>query len=950
MPKLRLKRTSQPVAVARERASLRPLARRPAPRQAPQQPTQRITRPDYFGAAKPDILFVVDPYVAKVDDEEPPEPSAPLTKRQLEFLSNYCKKYELPLSKCAITWAVPPLMSEQWDSDKKLTDALKGHHNEFLDIVTKAKPRVIVACGKAAARQVLNRAVAITKIRGTPQRNEEYDCLVFPMLGLAHTIKIPDVEPTFDADMATLGKIHASGYKLKYQSEVKQDYRWITDLQFLLDNPPEYLSVDIEGVGLRWYEPKSRILTVQLCTGPGVAYAVPINYNHVRGPGAPIDNVLKAKLVRQLKQLLENPKVKCFGQNFKFDFMMLRAKLGITVATYEDDTILLSHAVDENLKQRSLDEITRLYVPALSGYADEFNRDPIHQKKSRMDLVPPDKMLMYGCGDTDAAWRNRDVLLERLKQDKKAYHCYRTVVMPAMRAFCDVEVHGIPVSLPALRRFEVELRKHQQAEYKRILKMVPPVIRNEYILKDKKWKGSITRREFLLQMLFTHPAGLRLTPKQFTKGTKNLKDKTARVPSVSSKDHLPYFEDKPFVAEIMKYIKNEKLLGTYVGTEGDGEDEGSVKGFYKYTVDGLIRPSYLLHGTTTGRSSTKDPNGQNFPKHGEMAKRYREIFVAPPGKVLIEVDFSQLELRIAAILANEPTMMRLYREGADIHAMTAAAVMGITLEAFLALDPDTKAQKRFEAKAVNFGFLYGMGWRKFIVYAKTTYGVEFNDEEAQEIRQTFFRLYRNLKPWHEATRAFVKEHKYVRALDGRMRHLPSVGSPDEMVAQGAERQAINSPVQGFGSDLGLMALQLIHKNVDPKLVQPIGFIHDALVCIADEDKAKEAAATIKYWMEHIPLKKWFNFQPPIPIVAEASVGKNLSKMIEIKDKWFSDNDTKTYYDLQMLAWKADCEKAIAKGKQPPAQPQPGSAPRRRLTLRMNIKPQGQRPRLRLISR
>ena len=886
---MKLKLASSPPSTLRLRlrgAAPRPVARRPSsPSPAP---SHRVARPDYFGSASPDILFVCDPYVSGPDSDEPIKPKTPIPSRQLEFLTKYCKQYGIPIERSAITWAVPPLMSEQWDSDKKLTLALKDYHDGFVDIVTKAKPKVIVAMGKASARQVFNRGVQITKVRGTPVFHEPLDCLVFPSLGLNNVIRIPDVEPTFSADMLTLSKIIGSGYSVDYQAKTNIKYEWVTDLSFLLANKPKEISVDVETVGVRWYDPSAKILTVQICTGPGVAYACPIDYNHIKGPGHGPDIVTKSRLTKQLKLLLEDPRVKCFGHNFKFDVMMMRAKLGIEVANYEDDTILLAHANDENIKQKSLDEITRLYVPEMSGYADDFNRDPIHQKKSRMDLVPPDKMLMYGCGDTDACWRNREVLLERVKQDRANYKCYTQVVMPAMRAFTHVETHGFPIDKAALKRFEQSLRVHQAKEYKRLVSMVPASIKRDYIDKDKKWRGSITRQGFLLQMLFTHPDGLNLIPKQFTKGTKNLKDHSARVPSVSTKDHLPYFEDEPFVAEIMQYIKNEKLLGTYVGTE-DGE---TLKGFYKYIFNGRILPSFLLHGTTTGRTSTKDPNGQNFPKHGELAKKYREIFVAPPGHVLLEVDFSQLELRIAAIIANEPTMMRLYREGADIHAMTASAVMGITLEEFLALDPDIKKQKRFEAKAVNFGFLYGMGWRKFITYAKTTYGVEFTDEEAQEIRKTFFRLYRNLRPWHDNIREFVRENKFVRAFDGRVRHLPSVESPDEGIASGAERQAINSPVQGFGSDLGLMALQLILQNVSAELLTPIGFIHDALVCIAPEAKAKEAATAIKYWMEHIPLKQWFNFSPPIPIIAEAAVGKNLSTMIEISDKWFADKKIK----------------------------------------------------------
>src|SRR6185503_12466766 len=127
-------------------------------------------------------------------------------------------------------------------------------------------------------------------------------------------------------------------------------------------------------------------------------------------------------------------------------------------ANYADDTILLAHTVDENTKNKALSEITRLYVKDLAGYSDEFDKDPIHQDKTRMDLVPPGKMLMYGCGDTDACWRSRDRLLTLAKQDVKNLGCYQKVVMPAQRALIQNEIEGFHIDVAALRRFEQKLR------------------------------------------------------------------------------------------------------------------------------------------------------------------------------------------------------------------------------------------------------------------------------------------------------------------------------------------------------------------------------------------------------------------------------------------------------------------------------------------------------------
>jgi DNA polymerase I-like protein with 3'-5' exonuclease and polymerase domains len=901
-------------------------------------------------------MFVVDPVVARPEADEPPNTTTPVPGNQLKFLTELCQKHGIPVSKGAIVRACPPVLADTWNSDKQIGDWIKLHRQEFVDNVSKTKPKVIVAMGKSSARQVYNKSIKIMNIRGTPVPNEEFNCLVLPTVGLGHAIRIPEVQPLLDVDMATLSSMRDAGYTLDYQVTKNYNYRWTTDLGFLLKKAqkgPLHLTVDTEGTGLRYYSKDFKILTVQLCWNEGEAVAVPVDYDPLymgaRDPqlryDRPLNNIVRGRCVKQLRKLLTHPNVYCTGQNFKFDILALRHALGIEVANWEDDTICLAHGVDENILNKGLDELTRRFAPEMAGYADNFNRDAVHIGKTRMDLVHPDDMLSYGCGDSDACWRVKANLEAKLKQDKKAYRCYKLVVMPALRAFARIEDHGFNIDRKALKAFEKMLRAHQKKEYWRIRAMVPDSIRRLELFsgpgeqgcgqKYEKWdkrdrknpkklkEASITRPGFLRAMLFTHPDGLQLTPVVFTKSTKAKRNPADRVPSTSGKNHLAYFEeDHPFIKPIMEYIQNEKLLGTYVGSDGEDDEDGggTITGFYKYLVDNRIRPTYLLHRTVTGRSASADPNGQNFPKRGPLAKKYREIFVAPPGYVLLEVDFSQIELRIAAIMAQDPTMLELYRKGADIHAATAAAVMGISLEEFNNLPKDVRSLKRFQAKAVNFGFLYGMGWRKFITYARTEYKITFTEEEAQAIRNTFFRLYRRLKPWHNAMRGYAEEHGQVRAFSGRVRHLPSVYSPDETIKEMAMRQAINSPVQAMGSDLGLCAIAMLVNSVPFDVVRPIGFIHDALVCIAPEEHAVEAAQTIKRVMENIPTKTLFNWTPPIPIIAEASVGKTLAKMIEVKDDWYDDDNVINWRDLQRVDWEARCKVAKAKGEKLPDRP------------------------------
>ena len=252
------------------------------------------------------------------------------------------------------------------------------------------------------------------------------------------------------------------------------------------------------------------------------------------------------------------------------------------------------------------------------------------------------------------------------------------------------------------------------------------------------------------------------------------------------------------------------------------------------------------------------------------------------GYMVHNCDLSQAELRLVAWMANEPTMLRAYNNGEDIHALTASMIMGISLTQFNALPKAVKKQKRQEAKAVNFGLIYGMSWKKLITYAKTTYQVDFTEEEAQAIHAKYFQTYARLRSWHKGMRQFVHQHSFVRALHGALRHLPNIRSIDELIKGDCERQAINSPIQRFASDIGIMAMGRMCRNIPTELIRPVAFIHDALICEVREDWVREGAAAVKFFMQSCPFRPWFNIRPPLPITADIAIGSNLAEMQEME--------------------------------------------------------------------
>jgi DNA polymerase-1 len=233
----------------------------------------------------------------------------------------------------------------------------------------------------------------------------------------------------------------------------------------------------------------------------------------------------------------------------------------------------------------------------------------------------------------------------------------------------------------------------------------------------------------------------------------------------------------------------------------------------------------------------------------------------------VEFDYSQIELRIAAYLAREQTMLGLYSQGHDIHMAMAMRLTGKP-------QSEVSGHERKMAKAVNFGFLYGMGATKFMGTALSNYGILVTPEEAQAARTAFFAQFPGLLPWHARQRALAKKYKRVETPLGRVRHLPDIDSPDQGVRAEAERQAINSPVQGFASDLALLSFVRVCRAFRKHgfKAHAIGTVHDAINFEIPNEEIADALPLIKHTMENPPLEKLFNIHLDIPIIADCKVG------------------------------------------------------------------------------
>ncbi len=756
----------------------------------------------------------------------------------------------------------------------------------LLDQIAEQQPAAIIPLGAAPATQVFGRGTQITKVRGLPHQVDEFNSPIFPLSSPGMVVAYPQNGPLFAADVQSFARFVNFDYDAASSSIEHGDYKIITDLQFLIDEDAELLSFDTETTGLRWYkggcdvrtyrpelhkgnpnfDPRFQILTMQFTTKAGTGYM--LVWDH---PENPIPEADKPRLRNQLRKLLCKPERVVVGHNTKFDNVAMRTKEGIRFRI-GGDTLLMVAMLDENAPEKNLDVMTKIHVPEMAGYADQFNATV---DKSRMWEVPLNEMRGYGCGDTDADFRLYERLEDKLAEDPKQWANYCRIGIPGLNALSSMETRGMNIdTVEQLPEFKSFMQIEVERQFNELIAQVPRSIKRKHIdmMKgDVEAALSFGRKDFIKDILFRHPDGFKLKPKVFTKTTKNL-PKHLQEPSCSSKDHLPYFfEDCPFTFQLAEYIKDERLLNT------------NVVGFEnKYVVGGKVRPTYSLSRTVTGRTSSDDPNGQNYPKRSKKSKQYRKMFVAPPGYFVCELDLSQAELRIAASMANDPTMLEIYRQAGDIHTATALIVMGMTMEQFRLLPKAEQKIGRQKAKSVNFGFLYGMGWRKFIVFAKTQYGVEFTEKEAKRIRADFFKKYNRLPMWHERTREFAAEHKFVRSYSGRVRHLPMVDSEEEYIQQEAMRQGINSPVQEFGSSLGVMALGRMEEQIDPEYLQIVGFIHDAIVVYVKKEYLDWGLKTVKHYMESNPITEWFGSTMKCPIIADCGFGLNLGEVHELE--------------------------------------------------------------------
>ena len=442
-----------------------------------------------------------------------------------------------------------------------------------------------------------------------------------------------------------------------------------------------------------------------------------------------------------------------------------------------------------------------------------------------------EKMLNYLSQDLYWTWR----LFVHLKSllNESTQRVYDLLAMPSYRAYSIVERNGIQLNMSKLdRTIEKFTKKRDDLEAQ--LKSI----------KNINWNSTAQVADYLIKECYL-PV-LKKTPKG--------------APSIDAKVLKQYSEMNIEVAKLLLEFKYyDKALGTF------------LLRWKKDQVNGRLHPTFNIDTTRTGRTSCTDPNLQQVPRDLAL----RTLFTARPGYQFIEADQSQVELRIAAEYAHENNMLNIYKNNGDLHSETAMATTG---------KKEITKDDRRRAKAVNFGFLYGMSAKKFVEYAHDSYGVQFTLEEATHYRNRFFEKYPNLKLWYNTQHLECTTYGGVFTKFGRFRKLPEIYSSDFAEKSSAERKSINTPVQSTASDILLCGMiEIVYTCPE---IYVCGTVHDSILMEVPDATAKECQAKVKHIMEHPRLLKEFgiNLEVQIPNTISYKCGKGYSCELTLWNK------------------------------------------------------------------
>lgn len=787
----------------------------------------------------------------------------PLGDKGLKEISTYLERAGIDVTKLAFTAA---LKCRVWDMEGKKTEqkACKAYLQRELDFI---RPKWILTLGNEALFAATGKT-GIIKYRGATLKATNVhgdDITVIPTIAPAMIYRNPGLKGGFEADLLYFHRLAMGLPDDPMNTPTKSIFVTTKDrLKDMLRHmqTATHCSYDLETSGFDEFRKNSlgddpMIITAAFTLwskedmSDAVCYGVPLA--HPRSPFRTIWTQVFGWIAKYLIKVK-----KTIAHNGKFDNRWLR-EFGCRVRlTF--DTMLSAHLLNEN-RPKGLKPLAQQEL-GVKPWAMDVQGDGWYNTAKLRDT------LWYNMLDT---WHAARLYAYRLRvgllEHPKLARLFLNITMPLSETLTDAERMGAWVDRPMLyERWEEAKAKLQTIDLELMM----------YVPEKKFWPKGIkepnfNRSNFLLWLLFDE-----LELPVIERGEQK-EDGSPGDPSVSS-DCLAQMwteSEHPIIPILQERSKWQKYESAFLAAYVELIDEND-----------RLHTTFKIAGTTTGRTASgkadaekvtgskniRGVNLQQVPRDSFI----KGIFGAPDEWFWVEADYSQIELRIAAFLAQELTMLSYYNNGVDVHTQMAMRITGLARKLIT-------SHHRTMAKSVNFGFLFGMGWMKYIETARKNYGVIVNEAEARAFRSAFFAEFPLLLKWHQKQRALARKYKRVESPLGRIRNLPDVDSPKDDVRAEAERQAINSPVQAMASDMALYAMTLIDQEFKRQGLRShiIGGVHDSINLELWRPEIGIALPIVKNTMENLPLAEKFGVNLNVPIIADLKMGKRWGEAKEL---------------------------------------------------------------------
>lgn len=566
-------------------------------------------------------------------------------------------------------------------------------------------------------------------------------------------------------------------------------------------------------------EMQAEVVGISLATEPGSGWYLPVG--HLEARNLPLDQVLAA-----LTGPLTNPAIQKIGHNVKYDYLIL-ARHGLRVSPLSFDTMIAEWIIDPNSHNLGLKNLVLVRLGEEMTHIEEL----IGKGKNQLSMaqIPVEAVAPYAAADAETCLRLMPQLLAEIKRDGLEKLFYE-IEMPLVSVLAEMEFIGVLLNLDFFHAFSKELTSGLATLEKQIFEQV-----------GKPFNINSTQQ--LSDILFNR---LMLVPPD--RGRKTSSGHFSTAAGV-----LDEMRGQHAVVDlILEHRELSKLKSTYVDALPEAVDANT----------GRVHTSYSQTGSVTGRLSSNNPNLQNIPIRTETGRRVRTGFIAEDGNVLLSVDYSQVELRLVALMAGDEAMLDAFRAGQDIHTTTAAAIYNVPLA-------EVTKEMRRHAKAINFGLIYGMS-----VFGLTR-STELTLGESEAFVKAYFARFPGVKRYLDETRKLAASQGYVTTLLGRRRYFPALkqGLLNQQVRSREEREAINAPIQGTAADIMKMAMLRI-----PGALKEAGLkgqmllqVHDEIVIECPQAELQKAAQVVQKTMESAyPLS--------IPLSTEARWGKSWGAM------------------------------------------------------------------------